>query len=278
MDMLLSHPPRPPQLGAPRSVIVALVVDLLLALVATLALSVLVVSAVIALHALQTGLDLNQLGQLSADEALRLVGGGGMLMLLLLQNAIFVGIPFVRVRWLRREPLDVLGFTASRPLRLLLFGVALSCVTLLLNGVAGAIFISFGIRQNQAALYPLYAGDYLGQLFFWIGAGIAAPIGEEVLFRGYLFGSLRRLAADSRARLAAAYMVSALVFALFHVMAASEGVIALLVPSFIIGLTLAWGYDRSGSLVPGIVAHAFNNSIAVAALLVCVNNSGLCPQ
>jgi membrane protease YdiL (CAAX protease family) len=40
----------------------------------------------------------------------------------------------------------------------------------------------------------------------------------------------------------------------------------------------AWGFDRSGSLLPGIVAHALNNSIAFAALLTCINNPGVCPQ
>jgi membrane protease YdiL (CAAX protease family) len=124
----------------------------------------------------------------------------------------------------------------------------------------------------------LFPGDYLGQALFFFGAAILAPIGEEVLFRGYLFGSLRRLAGDSRAGIVIAYSVSALVFALAHSLAASEGVIALLVPSFLIGLVFAWGFDRSGSLLPGIVAHALNNSIAFAALLTCINNPGVCPQ
>jgi membrane protease YdiL (CAAX protease family) len=151
-------------------------------------------------------------------------------------------------------------------------------LALFVNGIVGMIFVSAGIRQNQAALYPLFPGDYLGQALFFVGAAILAPIGEEVLFRGYLFGSLRRLAGDSRAGIVIAYGVSALVFALAHSLAASEGVIALLVPSFLIGLVFAWGFDRSGSLLPGIVAHALNNSIAFAALLTCINNPGVCPQ
>ncbi|MFQ3682076.1 lysostaphin resistance A-like protein, partial [Roseiflexus sp.] len=105
-----------------------------------------------------------------------------------------------------------------------------------------------------------------------------APIGEEVLFRGYLFGSLRRLAGDSRTGIMIAYGVSAMVFALSHSLAATEGLVGLLVPSFLIGLVFAWGFDRSGSLIPAIVAHAINNGVALAALLMCINNPGMCPQ
>jgi hypothetical protein len=67
------------------------------------------------------------------------------------------------VRVLRREPLAVLGFSAPQPLRLALFGVGLGVLALFVNGIVGMIFVSAGIRQNQAALYPLFPGDYLGQ-------------------------------------------------------------------------------------------------------------------
>jgi membrane protease YdiL (CAAX protease family) len=29
----------------------------------------------------------------------------------------------------------------------------------------------------------------------------------------------------------------------------------------------AWGFDRSGSLLPGIVAHALNNSICICGII-----------
>ncbi len=274
------HPPAPrlPLSVAPRAAIGALVADLLIAIGMGLILSVAVVGVMIGLRAAQTGLDVDALGQLNTQEITRLIGVDGMLALLLLQNLVFIGVAVIRVRVLRREPLAVLGFSAPQPLRLALFGVGLGVLALFVNGIVGMIFVSAGIRQNQAALYPLFPGDYLGQALFFVGAAILAPIGEEVLFRGYLFGSLRRLAGDSRAGIVIAYGVSALVFALAHSLAASEGVIALLVPSFLIGLVFAWGFDRSGSLLPGIVAHALNNSIAFAALLTCINNPGACPQ
>ncbi|GIW02347.1 CPBP family intramembrane glutamic endopeptidase [Roseiflexus sp.] len=269
---------RLPMRVTPLAAIGALIADLLIALGAALALSGAVVGAILVLRAAQSGLDLGAIGQLNGQDITRLIGADGMVALLLLQNLVFIGVAVVRVRVLRREPLSVLGFSAPQPFRLVFLGVGLGLLALLLNGIVGVLFVSAGIRQNQAALYPLFPGDYAGQALFFIGAVVLAPIGEEVLFRGYLFGSLRRLAGDSRTGIAVAYGVSALIFALSHSLAATEGLIGLLVPSFLIGLVFAWGFDRSGSLIPAIVAHAINNGIAFAALLTCVNNPGMCPQ
>lgn len=278
MNTLNAPASRLPLRVSPRAAIGALVADLLIALGTALALSVAVVSALLVLRAAQSGIGIDAIGRLNTREIVQLIGADGMLALLVLQNLVFIGVAVVRVRVLRREPLVVLGFSAPQPLRLVLFGIGLGLLALFLNGIVGILFVSLGIRQNQASLYPLFPGDYAGQALFLIGAAVLAPIGEEVLFRGYLFGSLRRLAGDSRTGIAIAYGVSALVFALSHSLAATEGLIGLLVPSFLIGLVFAWGFDRSGSLVPAIIAHAINNGIAFLALLTCINNPGMCPQ
>jgi uncharacterized protein len=83
---------------------------------------------------------------------------------------------------------------------------------------------------------------------------VAAPISEEVCFRGMLFGGLRR----RLPRLAAA-LVSALVFGALH---ATTGISA--VPPLIgFGFILALLYEKTGSIVPGIVLHMLNNSVAL---------------
>ncbi|MDW8146325.1 MAG: CPBP family intramembrane glutamic endopeptidase [Roseiflexaceae bacterium] len=278
MNTLNAPASHPPLRVSPRAAIGALAADLLIALGMALALSGAVVGVLLILRATQAGIDLGAIDQLNTREIAQLIGADGMLALLVLQNLIFISVAVVRVRVLRREPLAVLGLSAPHPFRLVLFGIGLGLLALLLNGIVGVLFVSFGVRQNQAALYPLFPGDYVGQALFFIGAAVLAPIGEEVLFRGYLFGSLRRLAGDLRTGIAIAYGISALVFALSHSLAATEGLIGLLVPSFLIGLVFAWGFDRSGSLIPAMVAHAINNGIAFIALLTCINNPGTCPH
>jgi uncharacterized protein len=83
---------------------------------------------------------------------------------------------------------------------------------------------------------------------------VAAPVSEEVCFRGMLFGSLR----ERLPRLAAA-LISALIFGGLH---ATTGISAV-PPLIIFGFVLALLYERTGSIVPGILLHMLNNSVAL---------------
>ena len=83
---------------------------------------------------------------------------------------------------------------------------------------------------------------------------IAAPISEEVCFRGMLFGGLR----ERLPRLAAA-LISALIFGGLH---ATTGISAV-PPLIIFGFVLALLYEKTGSIVPGILLHMLNNSVAL---------------
>jgi uncharacterized protein len=87
---------------------------------------------------------------------------------------------------------------------------------------------------------------------------IVAPIGEEMLFRGYMFTALR----NWRGSLPAA-IIDGLLFGAVHVASAP---IADLVPLAALGFGLCLLYRYTGSLYPGIVAHSLNNSLAFASL------------
>ncbi len=82
----------------------------------------------------------------------------------------------------------------------------------------------------------------------------AAPISEEVCFRGLLFGGMR----ERFPRIAAA-LLSALVFGGLH---ATTGVSAV-PPLIAFGFVLALLYEKTGSIVPGILVHMLNNSVAL---------------
>ena len=92
-----------------------------------------------------------------------------------------------------------------------------------------------------------------------------APFVEEVLFRGYVFGSLRD---HSRV---VAYAVSCVLFAFLHVWQFAAGDllsfsrILLLVQYLVPGLVLAWSYDRSGNLWAPILVHVSANVLYVWA-------------
>jgi membrane protease YdiL (CAAX protease family) len=83
---------------------------------------------------------------------------------------------------------------------------------------------------------------------------IAAPISEEICFRGMLFGGLR----ERLPRLAAA-LIAAVIFGGLH---ALTGVTAV-PPLIAFGFLLALLYEKTGSVVPCIVLHMLNNSVAL---------------
>jgi len=89
-----------------------------------------------------------------------------------------------------------------------------------------------------------------------LGAGVLAPIAEELYFRGLIFRWFR-----ARFNFWVAVVVSSAIFAAGH--ADSVGVVA---SSFVLGLLLAAVYDRSRSLWLSIAIHAVNNSLAVILL------------
>ncbi len=83
---------------------------------------------------------------------------------------------------------------------------------------------------------------------------IAAPVSEEICFRGMLFGGLRK----RLPRLAAA-LISALIFGGLHALTGISAVPPLIAFGFILALL----YEKTGSIVPGILLHMLNNSIAL---------------
>jgi membrane protease YdiL (CAAX protease family) len=85
---------------------------------------------------------------------------------------------------------------------------------------------------------------------------VFAPIAEELFFRGIVFNAWLREAGR-----VPAYLGSAALFAVIHLSLAS------LLPIFLLGIALAWVYERSGNLLAPIVMHATVNGISVAAAL-----------
>jgi membrane protease YdiL (CAAX protease family) len=83
---------------------------------------------------------------------------------------------------------------------------------------------------------------------------IAAPISEEVCFRGMLYGGLR----ERLPRIPAA-LLGGLIFGGLHALTGISAVPPLIVFGFILCLL----YEKTGSIVPGILLHMLNNSVAL---------------
>ena len=81
---------------------------------------------------------------------------------------------------------------------------------------------------------------------------IAAPLAEELFFRGFVLGGLAAAVGDLRAS-----VVSSALFAVMH---ASIGTF---IPLFAAGMLLAWLYLRTRSIWPPIAAHSAQNALAM---------------
>ncbi|MGH7642661.1 MAG: lysostaphin resistance A-like protein [Candidatus Dormibacteria bacterium] len=96
-----------------------------------------------------------------------------------------------------------------------------------------------------------------------ISIAVIAPVVEEVVFRGFIYGGLR-----GRCGVTLSVLVSSVFFALAHSFSVGGSILLLFPSLFIAGIALALVYERSRSLVPGMVLHASFNLIAVIAIFV----------
>lgn len=87
---------------------------------------------------------------------------------------------------------------------------------------------------------------------------VAAPLSEELFFRGFMFVGLRR-----RISLWPAALISGAVWGSLHL---GGGNIGVAIQLAVFGVILAWLYERSGTLWAPIIAHFVNNGIAFILL------------
>ncbi len=89
----------------------------------------------------------------------------------------------------------------------------------------------------------------------FLGVAVAGPVAEELYFRGLLQGAL------APAGQLVAVCVTAVVFAAVHLVPAAVPVLA------VYGLLLGAIRSRTDSIVPGAIAHALNNAVALAVAI-----------
>lgn len=94
--------------------------------------------------------------------------------------------------------------------------------------------------------------------FGFLSIALLAPILEELLFRGAIENRLLQQWKNPWAGI----VVSSLIFGVIHMNPAQ-------IPfAFLIGLMFGWLYYRTGSLLPGIIGHVLNNSIAAVNMIL----------
>lgn len=167
-----------------------------------------------------------------------------------------------------RAPLAFLGlrWPTPRDVSLTLLLLVPWYLGIIIVSAASALVFNGGrvVPSNSRLIFVQRPGGIGLLLLALLVTAVAAPICEEVFFRGMLFRVLR-----TRVPLWAAVLLSATAFGLAH---ASPAVSPALLPTFIyMGIVLAVVYVRAGWLTNNILLHALSNAIATVAVYYQAN-------
>ncbi|WP_036479682.1 CPBP family intramembrane glutamic endopeptidase [Myxosarcina sp. GI1] len=111
--------------------------------------------------------------------------------------------------------------------------------------------------SNPLLFLALQAQDKVALTIFFVTASIAAPIFEEIMFRGFLLPSLTRYVS-----VWGAIIISALIFAVAH-LSLSE-----VLPLATLGIVLGVVYTRSRNLLAPMLLHSLWNSGTLISLFI----------
>lgn len=119
----------------------------------------------------------------------------------------------------------------------------------------GAIIPSVWLQEHMPELPNIVEGEFdmiMKDRWGYFVVGLLAPLAEEMVFRGAVLRSLLQWKSNPWIGI----VVSALLFAMIHMNPAQ------MPHAFLIGLLLGWMYWRTDSIVPGVVYHWVNNTVA----------------
>jgi membrane protease YdiL (CAAX protease family) len=122
------------------------------------------------------------------------------------------------------------------------------------------LFLSGQPMENPQLDFLLPEGlSALDAIIMLLLAGIVAPFGEELLFRGVFYSFLRE-----RWGIWIGVIISSLLFGLMH------GNLAVGLTGFLLGVVAALVFEYSKSLWTAVIVHAINNSLKITLLYLLV--------
>ena len=166
----------------------------------------------------------------------------GMLITTTVATGVVTIVIFLLTRWAEVSP----NWIRTRPWMVLTWSVI---------AALGALIPSSWLQEQMPELPNLAEAEFdmvLKDRWGYFVVGLLAPLAEELVFRGAVLRALLRWKSNPWVGI----VISALLFALIHANPVQ------MPHAFLVGLLLGWMYYRTDSIVPGVVFHWVNNTVA----------------
>ena len=172
-------------------------------------------------------------------------------------SSVITLIIFLKTKW---TPLTR-GYLLSKPWGTLLWVALFSLGTII---PLSFLYEQLGIEMDENTQQIITS--MMKEPWGYVAVGILAPLAEEVVFRGAILRTL--LGIMSKKNHWVAIMISAAIFGVVHAN------LAQFINALLMGLLLGWMYYRTGSLVPGILLHWINNTMAYVLTNIMPQSDG----
>ena len=172
-------------------------------------------------------------------------------------SSVITLIIFLKTKW---TPLTR-GYLLSKPWGTLLWVALFSLGTII---PLSFLYEQLGIEMDENTQQIITS--MMKEPWGYVAVGILAPLAEEVVFRGAILRTL--LGIMSKKNHWVAILISAAIFGVVHAN------LAQFVNALLMGLLLGWMYYRTGSLVPGILLHWVNNTMAYVLANIMPQSDG----
>ncbi|WP_430487348.1 CPBP family intramembrane glutamic endopeptidase [Priestia flexa] len=129
----------------------------------------------------------------------------------------------------------------------------LTLLLIIMSIIAVIVMELLGIGTSNQKTESLQSRlTFMNFMIGFISASIVSPVYEEIFYRGFLYRWFRRWGIFN------ATLISSLLFTLAHLPTYNT-----LLVNFISGIILCWAYEKTGSVVPGMIIHGVFNGIAI---------------
>jgi membrane protease YdiL (CAAX protease family) len=171
-------------------------------------------------------------------------------------------VTFWLILWLKKKravPISALGLKRGRlsVLAAIAIGVGVAVIwTFLLD------FVVLRVRMSvfcDMVIYRHFNYLFLLVTFNGFASLVVTPISEEILFRGFIYGYLRK-----KVGIAIGLLIQAFVFGIVHAITPHgiSDILILVVNGVIMGLILGLLYEKTSSLLSSLVCHSVFNYLS----------------